>query len=106
MTAHEQHEQAVVTLDHLGCVRSEARREAFPIAPGVLASPLVDQAARCRLDQPGGGLGWHPFAGPVRRCGNERFLDRVLGGIEITAASGERADDLRRELAQQVIDID
>jgi hypothetical protein len=35
----------------------------------------------------------------------ERVLDGVLGSGEVAAPASERAEDLRRELAQQVIDI-
>jgi hypothetical protein len=35
----------------------------------------------------------------------QRFLDGVLGRIEVAGSARQRADDLRRELAQQVLDI-
>ena len=34
----------------------------------------------------------------------QRLLDGVLGRIEVTRSAGQRADDLRRKLAQQVLD--
>ena len=39
------------------------------------------------------------------RGGQEGFLDGVLGRIEVPGSAGQRAKDLRRELAQQVLDI-
>jgi hypothetical protein len=35
----------------------------------------------------------------------ERLLDRVLGGVEVAGSARERAEDLRRQLAQQVLEV-
>ena len=35
----------------------------------------------------------------------EGLLDGVLGRVEVARSAGQRAKDLRRELAQQVLDI-
>jgi hypothetical protein len=40
----------------------------------------------------------------VRGRGEKRLLDGVLGGVEIAVPANERAKDLRRQLAQQVLD--
>ena len=37
---------------------------------------------------------------------DQRLLDRVLGRVEVTRAARERAKDLRRQRAQQVLDIE
>ncbi len=34
----------------------------------------------------------------------ERLLNRVLGGVEVAIPPDERAEDLRRQLPQQVLD--
>jgi hypothetical protein len=34
---------------------------------------------------------------------DQRLLDRVLGGIEIAPSSGQDGEDLRRQVAQQVL---
>ena len=34
----------------------------------------------------------------------QRLLDGVLGGVEVAVPAHERAEDLRRQLAQQVLD--
>jgi hypothetical protein len=38
------------------------------------------------------------------RGGQEGFLDRVLGRVDVGRSALQRAKDLRRELAQQVLD--
>ena len=37
--------------------------------------------------------------------GEQRLLDRVLGRVEAVVAAREHAEDLRREAAQQVLDV-
>jgi hypothetical protein len=37
--------------------------------------------------------------------GEERFLDGVLGRVEVAGSARQSAKDLRRELTQQVLDI-
>jgi hypothetical protein len=34
----------------------------------------------------------------------QRLLDGVLGGVEVAIPANERAKDLRRQIAQQVLD--
>ncbi|CAM5605297.1 hypothetical protein SGLAM104S_08265 [Streptomyces glaucescens] len=41
--------------------------------------------------------------GPLQGGGQQGFLDRVLARVEGTVAAHERAEDLRRQLAQQVL---
>ena len=36
--------------------------------------------------------------------GDERFLDGVLGRVEVARAASDRAEDLRRQSAKQVLD--
>jgi hypothetical protein len=40
----------------------------------------------------------------VQRGSQQRFLDGVLGSVEVAKPANERAEDLRRQLAQQVLD--
>ena len=51
------------------------------------------------------GLSGTPSLGPLARRRDERLLHRVLGGLEVVVAAHERAEDLRRELAQQALDV-
>ena len=41
--------------------------------------------------------------GPLHARREQRLLHRVLAGVEVAVATHERAEDLRRELAQQVL---
>ena len=45
------------------------------------------------------------LCGPILRRTEERFLHRVLADVEGTVPAQERAEDLRREFAQQVLDL-
>ena len=45
-----------------------------------------------------------PVLGPLLRRGEHRLLHGVLARVELAVAPDERAEDLRRELAQQVLD--
>ena len=37
--------------------------------------------------------------------GEQRLLDRVIGRVEVAGSACERTKDLRRQLAQQVLDV-
>ncbi|MCU1661191.1 MAG: integrase catalytic region [Pseudonocardia sp.] len=50
------------------------------------------------------GVTAHP-TGPLRGGGDERLLHRVLGVRELAVPAGDRAEGLRGELAQQVLDV-
>jgi hypothetical protein len=39
------------------------------------------------------------------RRGEQRFLHGVLASIELAVPTDDRAEDLRRQLAQQVLDL-
>ena len=45
-----------------------------------------------------------PSSGHCDGRGQQRLLDRVLAGVELAVAADQHAEDLRRELAQQVLD--
>src|SRR4029453_9403908 len=46
----------------------------------------------------------HTVPGPPRRSREQRLLDGVLGQVEVAVPAHECAEDLRRQLAQQVLD--
>ena len=46
----------------------------------------------------------NPVSRPAFGGGDECLLDCVLRAVEVAEAAGERAEDLRRKLAQQVLD--
>jgi hypothetical protein len=72
--------------------------------PGALAPPLVDQSTSGDRHEPGSRVVRHARLGPLLCRGQQRFLHGVFAGVELAVSPDERAEDLRRELAQQVLD--
>src|SRR6266545_7369276 len=104
MAAHEQHDQRVV----LGGDRWRRwllqRRKALPVFPGPFTSPLVDHPPLGGLNQPAARLLRNAVSRPTQGGREKRLLDRVLGSVEVARPANEGAKDLRRQLAQQVLD--
>ena len=46
----------------------------------------------------------HAFGGPLHCRDEARFLHCILAGVELGVPLDQRAEDLRRKLAQQVLD--
>ena len=88
------------------CSLARLRRH-LVLAPAarLLAAHLIGHAPERR---PGSarprGLSGQALARPLQRRRQQRLLDRVLGGGEVPEPAHERAQDLRRQLAQQVLD--
>jgi hypothetical protein len=72
---------------------------------GLFASRLVDDAQTRGPEQPAARIRRDSVARPVLSGGEERLLDRVISGVEVARSARERGEDLRRQLAQQVLDI-
>jgi len=117
MAAQEQQFQRVVTVGRLVGVRDRVRGTAEQLrlrrrgedrvlaaAPRTVAAELVDQDAGRDRQQPGARALRDPVLGPVLRRLEQRLLGGVLAGVELAVAARERAEDLRRQLAQQVLD--
>src|SRR5512133_2052502 len=104
MAAHEQHEQRVVLVGD--CSRRDLlqRGKALSVRACAFTAPLVDHPPLGGLKQPGPRLRGNTVLRPVQRGREQRLLDCVLCSIEVTVAANERAKDLRRQLAQQVLD--
>lgn len=79
------------------------RRLLLALSAGLLGSPLVDQAETRGPEQPAACIWRDPVARPMFRGGEQRLLDGVLGRVEVAGSAGERAEDLRRKLAQQAL---
>ena len=88
-----------------GADRVEQCRLELAVRARALASPLIDQLATGRRHQPGTRVGRDALPRPMVGGGDQRLLDGVLGRVEVARAAGERAKDLRRQRAQQVLDI-
>ena len=105
MAAHEEHDQGVVPVRDLRR-RRLLRRDALATPARLLAPPLVDQPALGGLQQPAAWALGNPVPRPVLSGSEERLLNGVLGGVEVAVPANERPEDLRRRLAQQVLDTD
>ena len=113
MAAQEQQQERVVLLGIADVVgrrdhervggRADGRR-VLTTATRPVAAQQVGQAAGRDADEPAARALRKPAFRPLHRCGQERFLDRVLARVEVPVAAHQRAEDLRRELAQQVLD--
>ena len=76
----------------------------------LLASParavrpiLVRHPPEGDLNQPPARVFGHTRFRPLRRRGKERLLHGVLGGVEVSEPAQQGAEDLRRQVAQQVL---
>ena len=74
--------------------------------PGSLAPPLVHESAAGDGRQPRPGIVRAAVARPVLGGRDQRVLDSVVGGVEIAGAARQRGEDPRREVAQQVLEIE
>jgi hypothetical protein len=105
MTAQEQNGERVVLLRRLA--RAADLEEGFGLlasAPSALAPPAVDQAPRRGGHEPRPGMVGHALLRPLRRRREQRLLHGILRGVELPVPAHQRAEDLRRELAQQILD--
>jgi hypothetical protein len=73
-------------------------------AAGAVAAPLVDQGSGRDGVQPRAGPVRDSLGRPLRGGGGQGLLDGVLAGVELPVPAGQLAEDLRREVAQQVLE--
>ena len=105
VAAQEQERERVVPLGDRPRVGHVEDRDLFlATTAGALAAPPVDQPPGGHRDEPGSRVLGHALLGPLRRGGEQRLLHGVLARVEPAVPTDERAEDLRRELAQQVLD--
>ena len=105
MTAQEKEgERVVLVVRGTLAGQLEDRGGLLSVLPGGLASPCVDETARGYGDEPRSRAVRNAFSGPLLCGGEERFLRRVLACVELPVSPYERAEDLRRKLAQQILD--
>ena len=74
------------------------------LAAGAVRPPLVHQGTGGDGQQPGARLLGHALDGPPLGGREQRLLHRVLARVELAVPPRERAEDPRREVAQQVLD--
>ena len=78
--------------------------QAFTPASGLFAAQQIRHPAGRDGGQPARGVGRQSLVPPLGSSGQQRFLDCVLGYVEATETPGDRGEDLRRVLTQQVLD--
>jgi hypothetical protein len=100
MAAQEQQPQRVVRVLDVLRGHIPLRRELLPAPPGLLLPDLVDEPPVRSLDQPPARVVRPPVPRPGACRRDQRLLDGVLGGGEVTRAPYQRAEDLRRQLPQ------
>jgi hypothetical protein len=81
------------------------RAALFSALPGLLAAQQVGQPAGGDRDQPAARVAGETFGGPLGGGRQQRLLHRVLGGVEVPVPPNQRAEDLRRQLAEQVLGL-
>src|SRR5581483_8632691 len=79
----------------------------FALATGLLAAHLVQQLPRRDRDQPAERVIRLAVGRPLHGGGEQGLLGRVLAQVELAVSvpAQQRAEDPRRELAQQVLDV-
>src|SRR5438093_13639393 len=104
MAAEEQKREGVVAPRWRSPSHLERRIGSLSPSAGALAAPLVDQPPVGDRDQPRAGIVGNTVLRPTHGRREQRLLHGVLAGVEPTMPTDQRAEDLRRELAQQVLD--
>jgi hypothetical protein len=66
---------------------------------------VIDQAETGGPEEPATWVRRYPVPRPVFGGREERLLDGVLGRVEVAGSASERAEDLRRQIAQQVLEV-
>ena len=112
VAAHEVEIERFVALVHAGSVGGErdllvggnqADHQLLAQPPRRVRPDLIGEAPRRHGDQPAFRVVGHSLRRPLHRRGEQRFLDRVLASTEVAVAAHQRAQDLRREIAQQIL---
>jgi hypothetical protein len=103
VAAHHEYSQCVVLV---GPLRRRLEQDPLELAirSRVVAATLIDQAATGGAGQPAARVGRDALCRPVTSRRDERFLDGVVGRVEVARAARKCAEDLWCQLAQQVLD--
>jgi len=66
---------------------------------------MIRHAADGDLNEPSARIFGNAFARPLERGGEQRLLNSVFGRGEVMEAPHDRAEHLRRKVAQQVLGV-
>ncbi len=103
MAAEEEEAESVVVVDSFS-VNFERGRGLLAATTRALAAPFVDEAPVRHRREPRSRVGRPALLGPLAGSRHKRLLYSVLAGVELAVPAHEPAKDLRRQLAQQVLD--
>ena len=85
-------------------LRGGHRDQFLPVPPRLLAADLVHQAPRADRDQPAARVLRDPVGWPLQGRREQRLLAGVLAQVKLPVPAHQRAEDLRRQFPQQVLD--
>jgi len=106
MTAQEQQDQCVVGVLCRARWLGKRPDRVLTTSTSLLTAQQIGQPARSDRDQPPTRILRKAVGRPLRRCRQQRLLHRVLRGVEVPEPPDDRAEHLRRQPAQQVLDLD
>src|SRR5439155_13435760 len=106
VAAQKQERERVIRLGQLlraRCLEGSQRHLATPT--GTLAAPFVHKTPGGDRQQPRPRIVGNASLGPLERRSQECLLHRILTGVEVAVSPREPAEDPRREVTQQALDI-
>ena len=106
MTAHEKQNERVILFrlaSRNGVAEDRSQVVEFAAPTRALAAQVIRHPPGSDLYEPSAWIVGKTFTPPLLRGREQRFLDRVFGDTEVAKATEHRAEDLRRQLPQQVL---
>ena len=82
---------------------NQADHQLLTESPGGVGPDLIGESARRHGDEPPFRVVGHSLCRPLHRGRNQRFLYGVLASTEVAVAAQQSAQNLRREIAQQIL---
>src|SRR4029453_17202826 len=111
MAAHEEQDQSVVRVIrspsgiNLLLRQTPPRNGVLPASASLLAAQQIGEPAGGDCDQPALRVVRQTLTRPLRRRREHGLLHGILGNVEVTVTAYHSAESLRRQLAQQVLNI-
>jgi hypothetical protein len=114
MTAHEVQIQRLIAFVDAGRVsgqrdllvnRNQTDDKLLAQPSCRIGTDLIGETARGNGDQPRSRIVRRSLLRPLCGGGHQRFLHRVLAAAEVAVATKQHAQDLRRQIAQQVLSV-
>ncbi len=101
MAAHENQDERVILF--IGKVLNKGHHTFAPPASGFAAN-LIDDPARCHLNEPCTRVFGNSFVRPLRGCQDEGLLYGIFGVGKIVKSADDRTEHPRSQFAQQVLE--